>query len=135
MVEAQVRVIYGDTDQMGVVYYANYFRYFELARSEYFRALGGSYREFERRGHFLPVIEASCSYRGSARYDDLLVIRTEISQLRRASLTFAYELRRRGEEKVLCMGQTVHACVSGEGKPVRIPPQLVSLLQPVLPED
>jgi len=131
MVEARVRVIYGDTDQMGVVYYANYFRYFELARSEYFRARGGSYRDFERGGHFLPVVEASCNYRGAARYDDLLVIRTEISELRRASLTFAYELRRQGEEEVLCTGKTVHACVGDNGKPVRIPKQLASLLQPV----
>ncbi len=132
MVEAQVRVIYGDTDQMGVVYYANYFRYFELARSEYFRARGGSYREVERGGHFLPVVEASCNYRAAARYDDLLVIKTQISELRRASLTFAYELRRQGEEVVLCTGKTVHACVRDDGKPVRIPKQLASLLQPVL---
>jgi acyl-CoA thioester hydrolase len=129
MVEARVRVIYGDTDQMGVVYYANYFRYFELARSEYFRARGGSYRDVEREGRFLPVVEASCSFRGSARYDDLLVIQAEISELRRASLTFAYELRRQGDERILCTGKTVHACVGRDGKPVRIPEQLVSMLQ------
>src|SRR6266851_6351472 len=69
VVEARVRVIYGDTDQMGVVYYANYFRYFELGRSEYLRARGASYRDFERDGWFLPVVEASCSYRSSARFD------------------------------------------------------------------
>ena len=130
MVEACVRVIYGDTDQMGVVYYANYFRYFELARSEYFRARGGSYREFELAGRFLPVVEASCSYKGSARYDDLLVIRTVVSELRRASLTFEYELRRQGSERILCTGSTVHACVGPNGRPVRIPPQLAILLQP-----
>ena len=130
MVEARVRVIYGDTDQMGVVYYANYFRYFEFARSEYFRARGGSYQDLEREGRFLPVVEASCSYRGSARYDDLLVIRTEISELRRASLTFAYELRRQSEERILCIGRTVHACIGSNGKPVRIPEQLANLLQP-----
>ncbi|HZA14263.1 MAG TPA: thioesterase family protein, partial [Myxococcaceae bacterium] len=64
-VEAKLRVIYGDTDQMGVVYYANYFRYFEFARSEYFRAKGGSYRELEQEGRHLPVIEASCSYKAA----------------------------------------------------------------------
>jgi acyl-CoA thioester hydrolase len=130
MVEARVRVIYGDTDQMGVVYYANYFRYFEFARSEYFRAHGGSYRDLERKGRFLPVVEASCSYKGPARYDDLLLIRTEISELRRASLTFAYELRRQSDERILCTGRTVHACVGPDGKPVRIPEQLATLLQP-----
>jgi acyl-CoA thioester hydrolase len=56
MVEARLRVIYGDTDQMGVVYYANYFRYFEFSRSEFFRGMGGSYREFEKEGLFLPVL-------------------------------------------------------------------------------
>jgi len=129
MVEAHVRVIYGDTDQMGVVYYANYFRYFELARSEYFRARGGSYRELEREGRFLPVVEARCHYRGSARYDDMLVVRTEISELRRASLTFEYELRRQSEERILCTGETVHACVGRDGKPLRIPERIAQLLQ------
>lgn len=129
MMEARVRVIYGDTDQMGVVYYANYFRYFELARSEYFRARGGSYRELEREGRFLPVVEASCSYKGSARYDDLLLIRTQVSALRRASLTFEYELRRQSEEKILCTGKTVHACVGRDGKPVRIPERIAEMLR------
>jgi len=130
VVEARVRVIYGDTDQMGVVYYANYFRYFEFGRSEYLRAQGSSYRDFERDGRFLPVVEASCSYRSSARYDDLLVISTQVSELRRVSMTFAYELRRQGDERILCTGKTVHACVGPDGKPVRIPPQFASLLQP-----
>ena len=65
MVQARVRVIYGDTDQMGVVYYANYFRYFEFARSEFLRAHGRSYREMEAEGLMLPVVEATCRYRGT----------------------------------------------------------------------
>src|SRR6266849_10224417 len=69
VVEARVRVIYGDTDQMGVVYYANYFRYFEFGRSEYFRRLHRSYRDLELEGSFLPVVEATCHYRAPARYD------------------------------------------------------------------
>ena len=129
MVEARVRVIYGDTDQMGFVYYANYFRYFEFARSEFFRARGGSYRELEREGRFLPVVEASCSYKAAARYDDLLLIRTEVSELRRASLTFEYQLVREGDERLLCTGKTVHACIGPDGKPVRIPEKLAALLQ------
>jgi acyl-CoA thioester hydrolase len=128
MVEARLRVIYGDTDQMGVVYYANYFRFFEFARSEFFRAIGGSYREFEREGLFLPVVEATCHYKASARYDDLLLIRTTIGELRRASLKFDYELRREGEESILCTGHTVHACITREGKPTRIPEPLAKLL-------
>lgn len=129
MIEARVRVIYGDTDQMGVVYYANYLRYFELARSEFFRAIGGAYRDVEREGAFLPVVEAICRYKAPARYDDLLVIRTQLAELRRASLTFAYELRRESEEAVLCTGSTTHACVGRNGHPTRIPDNLSRLLK------
>jgi len=130
MNEARLRVIYGDTDQMGVVYYANYFRYFEFARSEYFRARGGSYRDLEREGSLLPVVEAHCDYKSSARYDDLLVIRTRVSALKRVSLTFSYELFREGSfERPLCTGHTVHACVGRDGRPTRLPEALVQLLQ------
>jgi acyl-CoA thioester hydrolase len=128
MVEARLRVIYGDTDQMGVVYYANYFRYFELARSEYFRALGGSYREMERDGFGLPVVEANCQYKSPARYDDVLKVNTRVSQIRGASLTFEYEIRREGEEKVMATGKTVHACVGRDGRPTRLPETVVKLL-------
>jgi acyl-CoA thioester hydrolase len=130
MVEARLRVIYGDTDQMGVVYYANYFRYFEFARSEYFRARGGSYREMEREGLLLPVVEATASYKSSARYDDVLLIRTRVSEVRRVSLTFCYDLFREGDpDALLCTGRTVHACVKRDGKPTRLPDGVVRLLQ------
>src|SRR3954470_16909676 len=92
MVEARLRVIYGDTDQMGVVYYANYFRYFEFGRSEYFRAHGGSYTEVEKQGTRLPVIEATCHYKAPARYEDVVLIRTRIDDLGPASVTFGYEV-------------------------------------------
>jgi acyl-CoA thioester hydrolase len=134
MNEARLRVIYGDTDQMGVVYYANYFRYFEFARSEYFRACGGSYADLEREGALLPVVEAHCDYRASARYDDVLVIRTRVTDVKRVSLTFRYELFREGHfERPLCTGHTVHACVTREGRPTRLPESLVRLLQPAAP--
>ena len=129
MFEARLRVIYGDTDQMGVVYYANYLRYFEFARSELIRARGRSYQEIERGGSYLPVIEAHAQYRAPARYDDLLVIRIHVQQLRRASLTFGYEVRRDGDPEVLCTGHTVHACLNAQGRPIRFPPALVELLQ------
>ncbi len=129
-VEARLRVIYGDTDQMGVVYYANYFRYFEFARSEYFRAHGGSYVDVEKQGHRLPVFEASCSYRAPARYDDLLVVKVRITELRRASLTFDYEVRKEGDDAILVTGQTSHACINSEGRPTALPEQVVRLLKP-----
>ncbi|MBI3184109.1 MAG: acyl-CoA thioesterase [Myxococcales bacterium] len=130
MVEAQLRVIYGDTDQMGVVYYANYLRYFELGRSELFRAMGGSYRELECQGFMLPVVEASCSYRAPARYDDLLLVRTLVLELRRASIAFGYQIRRKGEEQLLCEGKTLHACLDRAGRPRRIPESVAQLLRP-----
>ena len=128
-VEARLRVIYGDTDQMGVVYYANYLRYFEFARSEYFRAKGGSYRELEQEGRHLPVIEASCSYKAAARYDDVIVIRLEVTELKRASFTFAYEIRRAADERLLCTGTTLHACIDSDGKPVRIPDEVAQAIE------
>ncbi|MFN0062637.1 MAG: acyl-CoA thioesterase [Myxococcaceae bacterium] len=128
MVEARIRVIYGDTDQMGVVYYANYLRYFELGRSEYFRQKGGSYREMEAAGLRLPVVEAHANYRASAKYDDLLLVRTEIDELRRASVIFRYAIVREGEDAVLSTGHTVHACINADGKPVPLPSQVRELL-------
>jgi len=130
MVEARIRVIYGDTDQMGVVYHANYFRYFEFSRMEFFRARGGSYQEMEREGYMLPVAEASCQYKAPARYDDLLLIRPRVSELRRASLVFSYEVRREGDPStLLCTGRTLHACVGRDGKPRRFPDMFVRLLE------
>jgi acyl-CoA thioester hydrolase len=129
-VEAKVRVIYGDTDQMGVVYYANYFRYFELSRGEYFRAHGGDYKEVEKRGLMLPVVEASCSYIASARYDDVLIVKASVSEMKRASMRFAYEVRREGDGAILVTGQTRHACVNKEGRPVPLPDDVVKLLSP-----
>jgi acyl-CoA thioester hydrolase len=127
MVEARLRVVYGDTDQMGVVYYANYLRYFEFSRSEYIRSRGHSYREIEAQGARLPVIEAKATYKAPARYDDLLVIRVRVEEMKRASLRFAYEVRRDGEDEILCVGHTVHACIDAKGKPIRFPQALVDL--------
>lgn len=130
MVEARLRVIYGDTDQMGVVYHANYFRYFEFSRMEYFRARGGSYRELEEQGFQLPVVDASAQYKAPARYDDLLVIRAKISELRRVSVVFTYELFREGEPtSLLCTGRTVHACMGRDGKLRRLPDSFVRLIE------
>jgi acyl-CoA thioester hydrolase len=127
-VEVKLRVIYGDTDQMGVVYYANYFRYFELARGEYFRARGGSYVEVEKKGLKLPVVEANCSYRSPARYDDLLVVKASVTRLKRASIEFTYEVRKDGDAAILCTGHTLHACIDLTGRPVALPDDVVKLL-------
>jgi acyl-CoA thioester hydrolase len=130
MFQAQVRVIYGDTDQMGVVYYANYFRYFEFARSEFLRAHGGSYREMEAEGLSLPVVEATCRYQAPARYEDLLLIGTEVPTVSRVTLTFHYRVTRAGEPGVLCTGSTVHACLGKGGRPARLPDWVAALAAP-----
>ncbi len=127
MVTIQLRVIYGDTDQMGVVYYANYLRYFEAARNEFIRAKGLRYRDFEREyGLVLPVVEAHVGYRLPARYDDLLTVEISLAEARRASARFDYRILRDGA--LLATGHTVHACVDGDGKVRRMPPELVERL-------
>jgi len=123
-----VRVIYGDTDQMGVVYYANYLRYFEASRGNYLRERGRSYREFERHGVLLPVVEAHVRYHSSARYEDLLHIEPRITSVRGATLRFDYLVTRSGE--LLAEGYTVHACIAqATGKPTRFPDDIRALLQ------
>jgi acyl-CoA thioester hydrolase len=118
----QVRVIFGDTDQMGVVYYANYLRYFESARSALLRARGFSARELVEQGVMFPVTEAGCRYRRPARYEDLLDVHIAVTRMGHASVRFGYEVRR-GEELV-AEGHTVHACVDASGRPRRIPSEL-----------
>jgi len=128
MFQARVRVIYGDTDQMGVVYYANYLRYFEFARSELLRAHGRSYREMEAVGLSLPVVEATCRYMAPARYEDVLLVGIEVPAVTRVTLTFRYEVTREGESAVLCTGSTVHACLGKGGRPARLPEWVASMV-------
>jgi acyl-CoA thioester hydrolase len=119
---ARVRVIYGDTDQMGVVYYANYLRYFEIARNELLRGAGATYRAFEEtEGLILPVVEAHATYRRPARYDDELVISAAIEPRGAASVKFLYEIHRHGDGERLVYGHTIHACVTRDGRVTRIP--------------
>jgi acyl-CoA thioester hydrolase len=122
------RVLYGDTDQMGVVYYANYLRFFEAARAEWIRSLGLSYAEIEERGIFLPVLEASVRYLRPARYDDVLEIPILASHTR-VKVRFDYKVFREGSPDVLILGHTVHACVGREGRPTRAPEWLVKAME------
>lgn len=127
MIRTELRVIYGDTDQMGVVYYANYLRYFEAGRNEYIRAHGLRYRDFEERfGLRLPVAEASVNYKLPARYDDVIAVETSMAELRRASARFGYRILR-GDE-LLATGHTVHACVDLAGRVRRMPQELIERL-------
>jgi len=128
MVSTRVRVIYGDTDQMSVVYYGNYLRYFEAGRNEFIRAKGLRYRDFEERyGLVLPVAEASVKYHSPARYDDLLTVEVTLAEARRASARFAYRIVRE-DGVLLATGHTVHACVDRAGKIQRMPAELLAAL-------
>ena len=122
------RVSYGETDTMGIVYYAEYLHYFERARTAYIRQCGISYADIEERGIFLPVREATCRYRSPARYDNLLYIRIAISEWGRASIRFVYEVRDESKERIMAEGSTQHALINRDGKPVSMPGWLKDVL-------
>jgi acyl-CoA thioester hydrolase len=106
---------------MGVVYYANYFVWFEVARADLLRSLGWSYREMEHSGVSLPVIEAHCEYHRSARYDDELEISAEGRRLSPIRMEFRYEVRRLDDPALVASGRTVHAALDAAGRPCRLP--------------
>ena len=118
---ATVRVIYGDTDAGGIVYYGNYLRWFEVGRAELMRRKGFSCRDvMEQDGVLLPVIEAGVAYHAPARYDDVLRVHAEIREFRGVRLTFGYRIERE-DGALLAAGHTVHAFTGREGRPVRPP--------------
>jgi acyl-CoA thioester hydrolase len=107
--DARVRAIYRDTDQMGVVYYGNYYAWFEVGRNEYIRSLGLSYKGLEEQGIILPVIESRCTYKVPARYDDLVLVRTGISEMTGVRIAFVYGIIREKDGTLLAQGSTIHA--------------------------
>ncbi len=129
---------YADTDAMGVVYYANYFVYFEVARTTALAELGHPYWEMERNGILIPVLRAHCEYHGPARYGDTLVVHSDRTRLGRARIRFDYSLHRveasGAEGPALATGYTEHAFVSPAGKPLRPPVEIMSLFPEAAPE-
>ncbi|MFH1006495.1 MAG: thioesterase family protein [Candidatus Latescibacterota bacterium] len=122
-----IRVRYADTDPMGVVYYSRYLEWFEAGRTEYLRQAGWPYRRMEEEGVFLPVVEAHVQYHRSARYDDLVQIRTSFCALSGARLKILCEVWR-DDERLAC-GYTVHAFLNRAGKPIRPPGFFVETLR------
>ncbi len=116
-----LRVRYAETDQMGVVYYANYFVWFEVGRTDLLRRTGWSYRDMEQEGVSLPVIESHCAYRQPARYDDEVEVRTTGSVVSPVRVRFDYEVLRPADGVTLVTGFTVHATLDRNGKPCRLP--------------
>lgn len=129
VVTVKYRFIYGDTDQMGVVYYANYLRLFEMGRNEYMRRTGTTYKEVEARGVMLPVVRAELFYKKSGRYDDLVDIETRVTKVKGVRVFFAYDIKDQ-EGNVLVSGTTEHATVDRDGRVVRLPKELVTALGP-----
>jgi acyl-CoA thioester hydrolase len=123
-----VRVRYAETDTMGFVYYANYFVWFEVARTDLLRDTGTTYRDLEAEGCLLPVLEAQCVYHQPARYDDELEVKTTGSLVSRTRIKFAYEVVRPADTLLLASGYTVHAAIDRGGRPCRLPERVRTVL-------
>lgn len=122
-----VRVIFADTDAMGIVYHTNYIKWFEIGRSEIFRQLGLFYSEIEKHGFNFPVTEVYCNYLLPAKYDQLLFVETRIDYISRVVIKFFYNIWDEQKKHVLTSGYTIHACTNAEGKVRRIPQILLDL--------
>ncbi len=115
--ETLVRVRYAETDKMGIVYYANYLIWFEIGRTEYCRARGFAYSDMEQAdASFLVVAESYCRYKAPAYYDDELLIRTHITEMRKRSLRFGYEILRVADGQVIAEGETGHVVTDAQGR-------------------
>jgi acyl-CoA thioester hydrolase len=120
--ETTVRVRYAETDQMGVVYHANYLIWFEVGRVELMRALGIEYKrmEIEDDCHIV-VVDVRCHYHASARYDEVLRVRTRIAESRNRTIRFSYEILRDSDRELLAVGETLHVICGSNGKPKLLP--------------
>jgi acyl-CoA thioester hydrolase len=130
--DTSVRVRYAETDQMGVVYHSNYLVYFEIGRTEAMRRIGISYADLEKRGYVLAVTETGCKHRASARYDDVLTVRTWLREVTKTRLRFEYEVLR--DDRVLTTGFTVLAFLdrAKDMRPMRCPQDVEELALPAV---
>jgi len=133
--ETKLTVRYAETDQMGIVHHSNYPVWFEAARTDFIRKVGISYSEIESKGLLLPVIELNCCYKGSARYEDNIVVRTHIESMTGVRIVFSYEVFIEGNEKPITTGQTTHVWTTKDLKPLNLKkhmPELYELLSQCL---
>lgn len=131
--ETRLRVRYAETDQMGVVYHSNHFIWFEVGRVELLRQLGFSYRDMESEdGRFIAVAEAKCRYRAPARYDEEIVVRTELLNVRDSVVHFGYELRRAEDRTLLAEGETTHIVTDAEMKVAALPKKYLKVFRAAL---
>jgi acyl-CoA thioester hydrolase len=113
---------------MGFVYHANYFRWFEIARSEMLRSMGVSYKSIESKGCYLPLSEMYCKFNTPSQYDDILLIETSLDKRYRAGMKFDYQIFSENGDKLLASGYTKHACVDSRGCVVRPPTYLMEMI-------
>jgi acyl-CoA thioester hydrolase len=116
----EIRVRYQETDQMGVVYHANYLVWFEVGRTSLIRDLGYSYNQLEAKGVLLPVIDVGAQFRRSAKYDDVIIVETSLKDIGPSKVVFQYHIRRKLDQQLLATGHTKHLWVSKEMKRVRL---------------
>ncbi len=122
MNETRIRVRYAETDQMGVVYHANHFIWFEVGRVELLRQLGFSYKQMEAEDDcFIAVVDARCRYKAPVHYDDEVIVQTHLKQVREKVVHFGYELRNGKTGQILAEGETTHIVASGQMKPRKLP--------------
>jgi acyl-CoA thioester hydrolase len=128
--EFRLRVRYAETDQMGVAYHANHFIWFEVGRVELLRQLGFSYRDMEQNDHcHIPVVDARCRYRVPVVYDDEVIVRTHLRNVRESMVHFVYELRRASDGRLLATGETMHIAVDSEKKITAFPEKYMKALR------
>lgn len=124
----ELRVRYAETDQMGVVYYANYLIWFEVVRTEFFRDKGIEYRKLEEEDRiYLPVVESYCRYKAPLKYDDLVTVIAKLTDIGNMRITFEYEVKK--QDRVTAIGETKHAFINEKGEPIPIPPKIRKVLE------
>ena len=127
--EVQIRVRYGETDQMGIVYHGNYAQYFEIGRTEWLRKFGFTYKQMEEDGIMLPVISLSINFKKSARYDDLIKVKTQVVKKPTAKIEFEYEITNNADE-ILTTGTSVLVFLDvAKNRPTRCPDYILDQLQ------
>lgn len=128
--ESRLRVRYAETDQMGMVYHSNHFVWFEVGRVEFLRQLGFSYRDMEREDHcHLAVVDARCRYRAPASYDDEILVRTHIKNVRESVVHFGYELLRMSDGQLIAEGETTHIAIDADKRITTFPEKYMKALR------
>ena len=125
----KTKVYYKDVDQMGVVYYARYYEYFEAARTELLQSIDIDVTAVEDDGYFMPVVTSHCDYKIGATFEDILLVETFINELPKATMRIDYEIYKNENSDLLVSGYTTHAFTDKSGKPVKPPKRLLEVLQ------